>query len=75
MPRKISITIDEKTRYSMTKPNLNNIFLLIQPYIGYKKENSNKRRLTTSKKTYLTRKPKDENHIHMIQSQNQNNWN
>jgi hypothetical protein len=22
----------EKTRYSMTKPNLNNIFLLIQPY-------------------------------------------
>jgi hypothetical protein len=24
----------EKPRYSMTKPNLNNIFLLIQPYRG-----------------------------------------
>ena len=52
--------------YSMTKPKLNNIFLLIQLYRGYKMENTNTRRITTPKKTqeinHLTEKPKEENH-------------
>jgi hypothetical protein len=39
----------EKPKYYMTKPNLNNIFLLIQPYRGYWKENSNTRRITQEK--------------------------
>jgi hypothetical protein len=35
----------------MTKPNLNNTFLLIQPYRGYWKEISNSRRITAPKET------------------------
>jgi hypothetical protein len=31
-PAKLSITIDEENRYSLTKPNLQNIFPQIQPY-------------------------------------------
>jgi hypothetical protein len=38
----------KKQRDSMTKTNLNNIFLLIQPDIEYYKEISNKRMLTTT---------------------------
>jgi hypothetical protein len=40
----------KKPRYSMTKPNITSILLLIQPYRGYWKENSNTRRVTTPKK-------------------------
>jgi hypothetical protein len=59
----------EKLRYSMTKPNLNNIFLLIEPYRRYEKESSNTRKVTTPKKTqeinYLTGKTKRrESHAH-----------
>jgi hypothetical protein len=35
----------------MTQSNLNNVFLIIQPYKGYWKENSNTRRVTTPNKT------------------------
>jgi hypothetical protein len=60
----------EKPRYSMTKPNLNNIFLLIQPYRGYWKKISNTRRVTTPKKIqeikHFTTNPKEENHTHII---------
>jgi hypothetical protein len=31
-PAKLSINIDEKPKYSRTKPNLNSISLPIQPY-------------------------------------------
>jgi hypothetical protein len=40
----------EKPRYSMTKPNLKIIFLLIQPYKIYWKENSNTRRSVVTPK-------------------------
>jgi hypothetical protein len=54
----------------MTNPNLNSIFLLIQPYRGYWKEYSNPRRITTPRKTgeikHFIRKPKEENHTHII---------
>jgi hypothetical protein len=60
----------DKERYFMTNPNLNSIFLLIQPYRGYWKENFNKRRVTTSKKTheinyFIPNLPK-ENQTHII---------
>ena len=61
----------EKPRYPMTKPNLNNIVLLIQLYRRHWKENSNTRRVTTPKKAgeikHLTTSPKEDNHIHIIQ--------
>ena len=38
IPSKTLINIDGKQRYFITKPNLNNIFLLIQPYRGFNKE-------------------------------------
>jgi hypothetical protein len=41
----------EKTRHSMIKPNLNNIYPQIEPYRQYYKENSNPKRLTTPKET------------------------
>jgi hypothetical protein len=57
----------KKLRYSMSKPNLNNIFLLMQPHRGHQNENSNTRRVTTPKKTqeinHLTAKPKEHTHI------------
>ena len=60
----------KKPRYSMTKPNITSILLLIQPYRGYQKENSNTRRVTTPKKTqeikHFRINPKEENHIHII---------
>jgi hypothetical protein len=40
----------KKPKYSTTKPNLNNIYLLIKPYRGFYKENSNTKRVSTSKK-------------------------
>jgi hypothetical protein len=33
-PTKLSINIHGKTKYSMTKPNSNNVYLPIQPYRG-----------------------------------------
>ena len=33
----------EKTKYSISKPNLNNIYLLIQPYRRFLKEKSNRK--------------------------------
>ena len=45
----------EKPRYSMAKPNLNSIFLLIQLYRGYWNKNSNTRRVTIPKKTQETK--------------------
>jgi hypothetical protein len=41
----------EKTRYFMKRPNLSNIFPLIQLYEGYQKRNFNTRRVTTPMKT------------------------
>jgi hypothetical protein len=41
----------EKPRYSMTKPILNNIFLLVQAYRGHWNKISITRRITTFKKT------------------------
>ena len=53
----------------MTKSTLNNIFLLIQPYRRYWKEDSNTRRITIPEKTqeidHLTTNPKEENHTHL----------
>jgi len=46
-PAKLSIKIYAETKYSMTKPNLHNIFPQIQPYKGKQMENSNTRRETT----------------------------
>jgi hypothetical protein len=40
----------KKAKYSMTKPNLSNLYLQIQPHRKYLKDNSNPRRLTTHKK-------------------------
>jgi hypothetical protein len=63
----------EKPRYSMTIPNLNNVFLLAQPYKEYGKSNSNTRTVTTSKKTqeinHLTANPKEANHKKKIPPQ------
>jgi hypothetical protein len=60
----------EKPRYSMIKPNLNNIFLLTQPYRGYWNKTSNTRRITTTKKRqeikHFTANPKEENRTHII---------
>jgi hypothetical protein len=54
---KLSITIEgEKKRYSMTKPNLNNILPPIQTDREWK-ENSNTRRETTHKKKQETNLP------------------
>jgi hypothetical protein len=54
----------------MTNPNLNKIFLLIQPYRGYWKEISKIRRVAKSKKTqeieHYTTKTTEENHTHII---------
>ena len=54
----------------MAKPNLNNKYLLIQPYRGFQKENSNTRRVSTPKKeqevNHLTTNPKGEIHTHII---------
>ena len=44
-------TNKQKTKYSMTKPNLNNIFPLNQPCRRYYKENSNTKRQTIPVKT------------------------
>ena len=55
----------EKARYSMEKPNLNNIQLY-----RYWKENTNTNRVTTPKKTQeikqLTTNLNEENHTHII---------
>jgi hypothetical protein len=60
----------KKPRYSMTKPNSNNICLLIQPYRGYWNEIFNIRRISTLKKTRGTKQfminPKGEIHTHII---------
>jgi hypothetical protein len=40
IPPKHSIIINRETSIFHEKPNLNNIFLLIQPYRGYYKKNS-----------------------------------
>jgi len=40
----------EKRKYFKANPNSNNIYKQIQPYRKYKKEHSNPRRVTTSKK-------------------------
>jgi hypothetical protein len=51
----------------MIKSNLNNTYLLVQPYRGCYKENCNTRRVTTYKKTqeinHLIAKPKVRKHI------------
>ena len=41
----------EKTRYSMTKTDLNNTYPQIQHYIRFWKENSNRMNITTLTKT------------------------
>jgi hypothetical protein len=64
----------ETARYSMTKPNINNFFLLIQAYRRYWKENFSIRKVITLKKTqeikYLIPSPKEENHIHITPPSN-----
>jgi hypothetical protein len=54
----------------MTKPNLNNMFLLIKPYRGYWKKISNTTRVTTPKKTqeikHFTTNTQKDNHIYLI---------
>jgi len=59
----------EKPRYPVTKQNLIDIFLLIQPCKGYK-DNSNTTKVTTPKKTqeinYLITNSKEESHIHIV---------
>lgn len=54
----------------MTQPNFKNIYLLIQPYRGYQKQNPNTGRVTTAKKTqeinHLTTNHKEENHANII---------
>jgi hypothetical protein len=59
----------EKTSYFITKPNLNNIFLLIPSYMGYYNENSSTTCVNISKRTQKTNnsvpaKPKDGNNTH-----------
>ena len=53
-------------RWTRTKPNLTNIWLLNQLYREFYRENSNTRRVPTPKKrqdiNHLTTKPKGENH-------------
>jgi hypothetical protein len=60
----------EKTRYSMTKSNISNIFPLIQPCRGKLKENSSASRETTPKESqeinHLTTNTKEENHRNII---------
>jgi hypothetical protein len=60
----------KEPNYSRTKPNLNNTYLLIQPYRGFWKKNSNTRRVPILKKkraiNNLTTKPKGENNINII---------
>jgi hypothetical protein len=60
----------KKLRYFMIKQNLNNIYLLIQPYKGYWKEIFNTRRVTTPKKTqeikHFTTNPKEKNHTQIM---------
>ena len=67
----------EKSRYSMTNPKLNNIFLLIQPYRGQQKQNTNRRRVTTPQQIqeihHLTTNPKEENYTHIITTSNNKN--
>jgi hypothetical protein len=51
IPCKFSIILDGETKISHEKkPNLNNIYLPIQPYRGFQKENSNIWRVSTPKK-------------------------
>ena len=57
----------EKTRYSMTKPDLNNMYPQTQPYRKYQKENPNPRKLTAPTKIQATddpppSKPKEDKH-------------
>ena len=57
----------EETRYSMTKPDLNNIYPQTQPYRKYWKESPNPRKLTSPTKTQATdnltsAKPKEGKH-------------
>ena len=58
----------EKPIYPMTRPNLNNLFLLAQPYRVYQKESINPIRLTTLKKiqdmNHLKTNPKEDKHTH-----------
>ena len=59
----------ERSKYPRTNPNLNSIYLPTQPYRGSWKENSNTRKITTTKKgqdiKHLTTKSKAENHKHI----------
>jgi hypothetical protein len=59
----------EKTKYSRTKPNSNNIYLSTQPYRGSWKENSNIMKISAPKKRqdikHLTTNSKAESHKHI----------
>jgi hypothetical protein len=56
----------EKTKCSMTKPNLNNIYITIQPDGRLEAKLQHKEGVYTKEKTrnYLTAKQKGENHTH-----------
>jgi hypothetical protein len=64
-----------KVKYSRTNPNLNSIYLPTQPYRGSWKENSNTRKIPTTKKgqdiKHLTTKSKAESHKHIKVPQKQ----
>jgi hypothetical protein len=60
----------EKSKYSRTKPNSNNVYLPIQPYRGFLKENSNTRKVPIPKNNQdinnLTTKPKGDIKWHKL---------
>ena len=72
---KLLINKDGEPKYSRRKPNLNDIYLPIQPYREFWKENSNKRRIPTPKKSSYNQAKRRESCAHNATSNNKPNRN